>query len=146
MKMTTVCATAFILLVPVKLAQADDLGCNYSSLVGKEFVFREPLKPFKKPGVFGNKNTYLGWYSAPSDRSDHIGYEEHVGKKGKIQELPVPDIQTRIGMSLLLRAVKRFTREALSSRCHTLRVLRISTLQKPTNKQSRWLARSSGRM
>ena len=91
MKLTTVCATAFILLVPVKLAQADDLGCNYSSLVGKEFVFREPLKPFKKPGVFGNKNTYLGWYSAPSDRSDHIGYEEHVGKKGKIQEQPVPD-------------------------------------------------------
>jgi len=65
----------------IPVTRADD-RCNYSSLPGKEFQFREGTESLHKYG-------YLDWKKEPETSVRKLDYQDYVGKKGKLQELEV---------------------------------------------------------
>lgn len=78
MKVANYCAIALLLFVLGAAARADD-SCNYSSLPGNEFQLREKSESLQKYG-------YLSWKKEPDILGKKLGYENYVGKKGKVQE------------------------------------------------------------
>lgn len=83
--------------------------CNYESLPGKEFVFREQSESLQKYG-------YLLWKKAPDMRSESLSYKDYVGKKGKILEQQVEDRITLWHVAVLDTCEKVYTSAGLKSR------------------------------
>lgn len=81
MKIKNYLVIVFFLLAPVTITHADD-GCNYESLQGKEFTFREKSALLHRFG-------YQDWIKEPSSIGKHLDYESYVGKNGKLQESQV---------------------------------------------------------
>ena len=78
MKLGSFSAIGLTLLVLNAVVVADD-SCNYSSLPGKDFQFRERGESLQKYG-------FQGWKKEPDTLGKNLDYEDYVGKKGKIQE------------------------------------------------------------
>ena len=52
--------------------------CNYPTIAGPEFQFREADESLRKYG-------YQMWKTTPSTTGSRLGYESYAGKKGKLQ-------------------------------------------------------------
>ena len=76
-------AIAFALLASIPAVQAND-DCNYTSLPGKEFAFREQSESLER-------YDYLDWKKEPAITGKKLDYESYVGKKGKLQEQQIED-------------------------------------------------------
>lgn len=77
MKLGSYATVVLMLFALNSFARADD-SCNYSSLPGKEFRFREKGESLQKYG-------YQDWKKEP-DLFEKLNYEDYASKKGKLQE------------------------------------------------------------
>jgi len=76
------CFAIVLLLFALNPAARADNSCNYSSLPGKEFQFREADQSLQKYG-------YQSWKKEPDLDGKKVDYRDFVGKKGKAQEKPI---------------------------------------------------------
>jgi hypothetical protein len=67
--------TCIVIFLFHGIATAND-SCNYASLHGKEFQFKEIREPMQKYG-------YSRWTNETRSISKRLNYADYVGKKGK---------------------------------------------------------------
>lgn len=83
--------------------------CDFNSISGKEFTFREKPLLLQKFG-------YQDWKVEPSSVGNRLGYERYVGKKGRLQEQQVTEGKySSFYVAILETCEKVYTRGATES-------------------------------
>ncbi|MEI7826087.1 MAG: hypothetical protein WCI01_12360 [Chlorobiaceae bacterium] len=112
-------AITLALLASVPAVQASD-DCNYASLPGKEFAFREQSESLQRYG-------YQVWKKEPSLSGRQLDYESYVGKKGKLQEQQIEDRISTWFVAVLETCEKVYTSGGLKNRPSAITDLEKST-------------------
>jgi len=82
MKLGRRSAIVLMLFVLNAAASADD-SCNYATLPGREFQFRETDESMSKYRA----DSLMGWRKEPKRFKETLNHKDYAGKKGKIQEI-----------------------------------------------------------
>lgn len=99
-------------LASIGTVQAAD-ECEYASLPGKEFAFREQTESLQKYG-------YQQWQKKPEMASKGLDYGTYAGKKGKIQDQKVEDRVISWFVAVLETCEKVYTSGGLRDRSKSI--------------------------
>lgn len=110
-ELSSIAITIALLASAPAIQAADD--CNYASLAGKEFVFRERSESLQRYG-------YQDWKKEPATTGKKLDYESYVGKKGKLQEQKIEDRISAWYVAVLETCEKVYISGGLKSRPRTI--------------------------